>query len=112
MLQQANDIRTFRIQSALDKIIAIELVALPPDNKSPFDVIELLRLTKLQTKKATAEMNALSLSIFTASNEYLNLLLREFDAYVAQYNLEARIVEEMKIRHAMADTQDSSGEYF
>ncbi|TPP56023.1 Dynein heavy chain 5 axonemal [Fasciola gigantica] len=62
ILDQANQILDNRISAVLSRIAQCQMISLPDDPQSPLEMIELVRQTRQQTRKAAEEIDALSSS--------------------------------------------------
>ncbi|VDP88362.1 unnamed protein product [Echinostoma caproni] len=100
ILDQANQILEHRISAVLKRIAQCQLLSLPDDPNSPLEMIELVRQTRQQTRKAAEEIDALSSSALCAAVEYVNGLLVDYDAFIQRNNLGPRIAEELRLKRS------------
>lgn len=80
------------------------MISLPDDPQSPLEMIELVRQTRQQTRKAAEEIDALSSSALCAAVEYVNGLLVDYDEFVQRNNLGPRIAEEMRLKRSYIES--------
>ncbi|VDQ04942.1 unnamed protein product [Trichobilharzia regenti] len=110
ILIQSNEILEYRIMHVIKRIAQLEMITLPDDPNSPLEMMELVRQTKQQCKKAAEEIDSLSLSVMKSATDYIDALLVDFEAYITRNNMRTQVLEELRIKHLLTEgTQEQGG---
>ncbi|CAH8868079.1 unnamed protein product [Trichobilharzia szidati] len=110
ILIQSNEILEYRIMRVIKRIAQFEMITLPDDPNSPLEMMELVRQTKQQCKKAAEEIDSLSLSVMQSATDYIDALLVDFEAYITRNNMRTQVLEELRIKHLLTEgTQEQGG---
>lgn len=108
-MKQVTDISDNRIDKILTELSQTPILQLPGSDEQTPELFDLLRLAKDQIETAANSMNTLTITVLKSSVDMLNILLVDYDKFVADNNLSDIINEEVQLRYAHMESQEQNG---